>query len=43
MTFRECFEKFGATGLNVYMNETSPGVRPGYEGMIVATGIAGAR
>jgi len=40
---RECFEKFGANSLNVYMNETSPGVRPGYEGMIVATGITGSR
>jgi len=40
---RECFEKFGANELSVSANETSPGVRPGYEGMIVATGIAGGR
>jgi len=40
---QECFEKFGADNLSVLANETSPGVRQGYEGMIVATGIAGGR
>lgn len=36
-----CFEEFGVTDLSVFRNATSPGVRPGYEGMIVATGIIG--
>jgi hypothetical protein len=40
---RGCFEEFGVTDLSVFRNATSPGVRPGYEGMIVATGIVGDR
>jgi hypothetical protein len=38
-----CFEEFGADDLNVFMIETPPVVRAGYQGMIVATGIAGDR
>jgi len=39
----ECFEKFGVTELTVEMTETPARVREGYNGMIMATGIAGGR
>ncbi len=37
------FTELGATELDVRLNRTSERVRPGYEGMIVATGLAGDR
>ncbi|HET9893519.1 MAG TPA: SCO2525 family SAM-dependent methyltransferase [Streptosporangiaceae bacterium] len=37
------FTELGASELDVHLNRTSERVRPGYEGMIVATGIAGER
>jgi hypothetical protein len=37
------FLELGATGLTVELTRTQHRVRPGYEGMIVATGIAGGR
>jgi NNMT/PNMT/TEMT family len=37
----ECFSQLGASRLEVTKNEKPAGVRPGYQGMIVATGIAG--
>lgn len=35
------FTELGASELDVHLNRTSERVRPGYEGMIVATGVAG--
>ena len=35
------FTDLGATDLDVHLNATPDRVRPGYEGMIVATGVAG--
>jgi len=40
---RKCFEECVLGELSVTMTESSPEVRPGYKGMIVATGIVGAR
>jgi NNMT/PNMT/TEMT family len=40
---RKCFEECSISELNVVMTETPPEVRPGYNGMIVATGIVGGR
>jgi len=37
------FTELGASELDVHSNRTSERVRPGYEGMIVATGVAGER
>lgn len=37
----ERFRELGASKLSVHMNRTPPEVRPGYSGMIVATGIVG--
>jgi hypothetical protein len=39
----ERFNELGARDLSVYLNRTPHRVRPGYEGMIVATGIVGDR
>lgn len=39
----ECFSKLGVRELTVDLNRTPHRVRPGYEGMIVATGIVGDR
>jgi hypothetical protein len=38
----ECFTELGARDLNIYLNRTAERVRPGYEGMIVATGVVGS-
>lgn len=39
----ERFSSLGVRDLSVYLNSTQHRVRPGYEGMIVATGIVGDR
>ena len=39
----ERFTELGTADLSVYLTRTPHRVRPGYEGMIVATGIAGGR
>lgn len=40
---RQRFMEHGASALTVTRTETLPGVRPGYTGMIVATGIVGGQ
>jgi NNMT/PNMT/TEMT family protein len=40
---KERFKECGASALSVTQTETRPGVRPGYTGMIVATGIVGGQ
>ena len=40
---RQCFEEVGVHELSVDMTESEPLVRPGYQGMIIATGFVGDR